>query len=201
IDGGLRASRKIGDTLYLVSSFRPQLKGLKPAQTDADKQANERLIREAGVADLLPHYRVNGGADRPLVASQDCVLPAALRPEESYRELILIASISLSARTVVDAACVGTNVNGIYVSPANLYIGGDGIGGNGNAASFTVLHKFALADGALDYRASGRVDGTLDWFNSAYFMDEYRDDLPIVTASQLRTGPTRRMLVLRQTTR
>jgi hypothetical protein len=199
-DGSLRASRKIGDTLYLISGFRPQLKGLKPgAQTDADKQANELLIRGAGVADLLPRYRTNDGADRPLVASQHCVLPADLRPDESYRELILITSISLSARTVVDATCLGTNVNGVHVSQANLYIGGDGIAGNGNPVSFTVLHKFALMDGALAYRASGRVDGTLNWLNTSYFMDEYRDDMRIVTASPLGTGHAVRLSVVRET--
>ena len=52
LDGWLRGSRKIGDTLYLVTSYRPRLSGLVlPADTTEIREANERRIRGASGAD------------------------------------------------------------------------------------------------------------------------------------------------------
>jgi hypothetical protein len=181
IDGWLRASRKIGDTLYLVNSWRPRLSGLQlPAESTAHKEANERRIRSARASELLPHYRVNGTADRQLVTTGDCVLPADLGANDAYSDLVVITALDLSERRVTDVNCISTNVNGVYVSQNSLYVGGQG---NPAAdASFTVLHKFALSGGNVDYRASGVVHGQIGWQNASYFMDEHDGDLRIVTS-------------------
>ena len=82
IDGWLRASRKIGNTLYLVNSYRPRLPGIRlPSDSPEAKRANELRVRTARASELLPHYRVNGADDRQLVTAGDCVLPAGSRRE------------------------------------------------------------------------------------------------------------------------
>ncbi|WP_129646348.1 beta-propeller domain-containing protein [Peristeroidobacter agariperforans] len=202
LDGWLRGSRKIGNTLYLVSSYRPRLAGLVlPADTLETKRANERRIREASAADLLPGYSINGGAELPLVTPRDCVLPANLSSADAYADLLVITALDLNERRVTDVNCVGTNVNGIYVSLDSLYVGGEGVAADG--APMTVLHKFGLNRGDITYRASGAVSGRIGWTNAAYFMDEYRGDLRIVTSradvhglSVLRETPDRRLVAM-----
>jgi hypothetical protein len=181
LDGWLRASRMIGDTLYLVNSYRPRLVGFElPASTDEKKRANERRIRSASASELLPSYRENGGAKQPLLVAGDCVLPADLDGNDAYSDLVVITAVSLSERRVTDVNCISTDVNGVYVARNSLYVGGIGI--SIPEATFTVLHKFALEGGDISYRATGVVGGQLPWQNPSYFMDEHDGNLRILTA-------------------
>ena len=181
LDGWLRASRMIGDTLYLVNSYRPRLGGFElPATTQKQKLANELRIRNASAAELLPSYRENGGAQRPLLAVGDCVLPVDLDSNDAYSDLVVITAVSLSERRVTDVNCISTDVNGVYVSRDSLYVGGVGL--SIPEATFTVLHKFALDGGDVSYRATGVVGGQLPWQNASYFMDEHDGNLRILTA-------------------
>ncbi len=196
-DGWLRASRKIGDTLYLVNSYRPRLAGMElPADSPDKQRANELRIRDAASRDLLPRYRVNGGAQSPLVGADDCVLPADLGANDAYADLVVISALSLTERRITDVNCVSTNVNGVYVSHDSLYVGGQGV--SIPEATFTVLHKFALNGGDVQYRASGVVSGQIGWQNASYFMDEHDDDLRIVTSQLAAENLVHRLHVLRE---
>ncbi len=188
IDGWLRASRKIGDTLYLVNSWRPRLSGFQlPADSPEAKRANELRIRGARASDLLPRN----------LAASDCVLPADLGDNDAYSDLVVITAISLTERRVTDVNCISTNVNGVYVSQDSLYVGGQTV--SIPEATFTVLHKFALNQGDVEYRASGIVSGQIGWQNASYFMDEHDGDLRIVTSDfRLDGSRVHRLHVLRE---
>ncbi len=189
LDGWLRASRKIGDTLYLVNSYRPRLTGIQlPADSDERKRANELRVRNASAADLLPSYRENGGAKRQLLEPGDCVLAAGLGVNDAYADLVVITAVDLSERRITDVNCVSTNVNGVYVSLDSLYVGGEN-GVSIPGAAVTVLHKFALNDGDISYRASGVVSGHIGWQNASYFLDEHESNSahPHVRSSLKRT--------------
>lgn len=193
LDGWLRASRKIGDTLYLVNSYRPRLTGLVlPAGTAEIKKANERRILTATAADLLPGYSIDGGAEQQLVKPGDCVLAAELSARDAFADLLVITAIDLRERRVTDVNCVSTNVNGIYVSINSLYVGGEGV--SANAVPMTAIHKFTLDNGDITYQASGTVSGRTGWMNASYFMDEHAGDLRIVTS----VTDVHRLSVLRQ---
>jgi hypothetical protein len=200
LDGWLRASRKIGDTLYLVNSYRPRLVGIQlPADSDERKRANELRVRNATEVDLLPGYRENGGAKRQLLEPGDCVLAADLGVNDAYADLVVITAVDLSERRITDVNCVSTNVNGVYVSLDSLYVGGENgvsIPGSGR----TVLHKFALHDGDISYRASGVVSGLIGWQNASYFLDEHASHLRILTSefSEVNGDFTHRLHVLRE---
>jgi hypothetical protein len=188
IDGWLRASRKIGDTLYLVNSWRPRLSGLQlPVDSPQAKRANELRIREARASELLPRH----------LAATDCVLPADLGDNDAYSDLVVITAIDLAGRRVTDVNCISTNVNGVYVSHDSLYVGGQTV--SIPEATFTVLHKFALHDGDVEYRASGIVSGQIGWQNASYYMDEHEGDLRIVTSDfRLDGSRVHRLHVLRE---
>lgn len=189
LDGWLRGSRKIGSMLYLVNSYRPRLAGIElPAQTDDVKRRNERRIREAKASDLLPKFRVNGGAAQSFVATGDCVVAADLDAAEAYTDLLVVTAVDLKERRIADSACISTNANGVYMSRDALYIGGEAYPDTSLAAAFTVLHKFSLAQNGVTYRASGVVRGRLGWLNASYFMDEFQGDLRIVSSQRAITG-------------
>lgn len=202
LDGWLRGTRKIGNALYLVNSYRPRLADLiLPADTQEKKEANERRIRNASAQELMPKVRVNGGAAQSLALPDDCVIAADLASDEAYTDLLVITTVDLNTRTISDVACTSTNLNGLYVSRDSLYIGGEGSPGTPDGSAFTVLHKFALEPSGVTYRASGVVGGQLPWWNASYFMDEHGDRLRIVTSQHSITGnPLHRLSVLQEAT-
>jgi hypothetical protein len=184
LDGWLRASRKIGSTLYLVNSYRPRLAGLAwPTDTEEKRQANERRVRNAGAQDLMPKVRINGGLAQQLATPGDCVIAADLASEEAYTDLLVITTVDLNERKVSDIDCVSTNVNGLYVSQDSLYVGGQA-SPQPHGVPITVLHKFALEANGVSYRATGGVPGHLPWTNASYFMDEYEGRLRVVTSRE-----------------
>jgi hypothetical protein len=198
LDGWLRGTRKIGNTLYLVNSYRPRLPGLVlPADTQEKKEANERRIRDARAQDLMPKVSINGGAAQQLATPGDCVIAADLQRDEAYTDLLVITSVDLSTRTIRDVECISTNINGLYVSRDSLYVAGED---TLTGSAFTFLHKFALEPSGVSYRASGVVGGRIPWWNASYFMDEHEGRLRIVSSEHsLSANPLHRLTVLEET--
>lgn len=198
IDGWLRASRKIGDVLYVVTSFHPRLLDLAlDANTTAQREENEGRIRAARADELLPGYRIDDRAAQPLVRATDCVVGSNLQSFHAYDHLLVITAIDLRERRITDSTCVNTNASGVYVSQSSLYIGGERSRNDGPGVA-TVLHKFALANGAISYAGSGAVDGQLGWTNPSYYMDERDDELRILTSQWSGAIPEHRLSILRQ---
>jgi hypothetical protein len=186
IDGWLSSSRKIGDTLYLVTSYRPRIPGLVfPPDSDEKRENNERLILRSPASALLPGYSENGGARRALVRSTDCLVTRQLGRDEGYIDLVVVSAIDLRGRRVTAANCLSTNTSSIFMSQKSLYVAGRG-SRPGVTAPITVLHKFHLDGTTLTYRATGGVPGSLGWSTPSYFMDEHDDDLRILTGDDNR---------------
>ncbi|MDO8210668.1 beta-propeller domain-containing protein [Conexibacter sp. CPCC 206217] len=167
VDGALRAARVVDGIVRLVTSASPQ------ALVDEDVRAQ--------VAGWVPHYRVRNRrtgrtATRPVSACTQVRRPA----EFSGFGLLTVLSIDLArGLTPVDSDSVLADVGTVYSSRDALYVASyaqqgtttdaaspdssvssDG-SGSGSTAS-TLIHKFALRpDGQTQYRASGRVAGSL----------------------------------------
>ncbi len=61
-DGHLVASRRIGETLYLITRHYPWTKGYQPYPADKIQQReNRRLLDAAPLSELLPGWRVDDG--------------------------------------------------------------------------------------------------------------------------------------------
>ncbi|MDI6790267.1 MAG: beta-propeller domain-containing protein, partial [Thermodesulfobacteriota bacterium] len=68
IDGYLIASRRIGETLYIVSRYTPYIEGYLPYPvTEKEKQYNAALLDGASLSDLLPDIKINGEEKGDLV--------------------------------------------------------------------------------------------------------------------------------------
>ncbi len=179
VEGALLNSRKIGDVLYLVSRTNPQIEGIQPlASTDAERENNERLISTTPTTDLLPGYRVNDGAEQPLVREGDCYLPETLNPNEGFADLVTVSAFNLREQALVSAVCVNAHLSGLYMSLDSLYLGTH----DGNwLDEKTGLHKFSVAEGDIEYRGTGLVPGTLNWSDPSFSMDEDQGYLRVVT--------------------
>jgi uncharacterized secreted protein with C-terminal beta-propeller domain len=194
LTGALRASRQIGNTLYMVTAYRPWLEGLIQLPKNAsEQQSNEQLIANSTLNDLLPSYSV-AGLKRPLVSANNCLLPSAIAPEHAYDSLLVVFALDLVSREIVDSTCLNADANIVYVSTQSLYVAGNAI--SMISSDQSVLHKFSLANNKIQYRGVGVVAGRPD---TSYFLDEYQDDLRIITTRfDATTGPVHQLTVLRE---
>lgn len=179
IEGAMLESRRIGDTLYLVTHSMPVIDGLISfATTEEQKIANERLIRDAHIADLLPHYQIKGGPKQPLVSADDCFVPRDLETNEGFANIVTISVIDLRNQRIAETLCLNAPISGLYASQHHLYLGGTDYADGQN----TVLHKFRMSANQIDYAATGVLPGTMGWTDPGYRMSEHEGNLRIVTS-------------------
>jgi len=200
IEGNLEGSRRIGNMLYLVTRYVPNIDGIEyAASSDEQKRANERLILNTPISDLLPHFQTNDGAIRSLVDAEDCLVTEGTEDFEGYADIITLSAIDLDSRQVTSSVCLNTNIQGIYSSTSGFYIGGSSSFSWFGSSRFTSVHKFKLDGNSIEYRASKSVAGVLGWNDASSRMSEFEDDLRIVTTdyNQSTNSPEHHLTILR----
>lgn len=190
IDGWLLSSRRIGEYVYLVTGYTPQVEGLSYAEADeATKLKNYQQIQALAMDDLLPKVHVNGQS-RLLNQAGDCLVPEQAGQADGARQITTITRVNTLQPTEMTSLCIMGRADAMYMSATNLYL-------TGSADNQTVLHKVALATD-VSYQASGVVKGTLGWqANPQFRMDEEQGYLRIVT-SDYQDKPVHQLSVLNQ---
>ena len=180
IDGVFVDSRRIGNTVYLVSRYTPHIDGLHYYVQTAEQQAeNEALLASITLDDLLPKITL-GGETRPLVAPERCF--ATTSGKDPYAVITSITAIPLDNPAGFSTTCYSEDAYGVYVSENALYLTQFRLDATTQDA-VTRVHKFALAGTAVSYRGSADVDGTVWRGGQADFrMSEYNGDLRLLAS-------------------
>lgn len=188
IDGSLVDSRRIGNQLYVVTTWRPSLNPqyLPASATAAQREAAIAALRPA---DVLPRLRRNGGASEPLMSETDCYV----------RNANASTTVQLTTVTVFDLAstnlartsrCFVGGTEALYMSANNLYLATTVYPVPVAAANIsfptdfrTDIHKFALGGGTVTYKGSGHVAGHLGWDRekTAFRLSEHNGDLRVLS--------------------
>lgn len=188
MQGTLVGSRRIDNTLYLVSQHHPWL---------AAEWAATQAERDAALADLqdtqvLPSVSVDGGAEAPLVRGEDCYV----QPGNGSRDLVIttVTAVDLAADGFRFASrCFMGGTEALYLSPRHLYLAtsrwtpptqdAQGRWVYPSAELFTDVHKFSVQGMDVTYRATGQVPGHLGWARdgTTYRMSEHNDDLRVLS--------------------
>lgn len=189
IDGLLLGSRLIGNTLYLVSTWSPDLTrfsvppGASPAVVDA-------ALKDLDTAAVIPTVRLDGGQPQPLVAEADCLVQKA--NASLALQLTSVTAIDLGSPSLARTSrCFAGGSEAVHIGASSVYLassrqytyGSDVVHTVFPANSRTDIHKFTLRGGQVDYGASGSVDGHLGWDlgRMPARMNEYQGDLRVVT--------------------
>ncbi len=192
IDGQLVGSRMIGNTLYVVSTWSPNLfKYALPANATASVQ--DATLASLSTSEVLPRVQTDNGPSEPLLADSDCYVQAsnaALRVQ-----ITSITAFDLSSATLQRSSrCFVGGAEALYMSPANVYLTSSryysydpSTTGLANAVfrseTTTDIHKFGLQGQTISYKGSGAVPGHLGWSKDklAYRMSEYQGDLRVLS--------------------
>ena len=179
IDGVFVDSRRIGNTVYVVSRHTPWTEGLHYPVTDAAEQAeNEALLAGVTLDDLLPKITING-TTRSLVAPENCYVTTGEEP--SYAVITTVTAIPIDDPDNFTTACYNEEAYGVYVSENALYFTEQRYGPELVGGDVTRIHKFALAGTNVNYRGSADIVGIIWRGGQADFrMNEYNGDLRLI---------------------
>lgn len=196
VDGHYLASRRIGETLYLVTRYTPNPPGVVayPAN-EAQRADNLRAIQTASLYALLPKWRLDGVEQGPLVGAASCYQDVAsdLAPSP---DLIVVSAIDLGHPGAMPRArCLTGASEALYVAPGALYVAASeqpygilpvnaGAQASYPAEARTRLHKFALGSSEPEYRGSASLHGHLGWDQDkkSFRMGEHQGVLRVATS-------------------
>jgi Beta propeller domain len=188
IDGHLVDSRRIGDSLVVVTAHRPTLP-LEFLPANASAGERDAAIARVTAADVLPRMRRNGGASEPLLADTDCYLQTANGSLDL--QLTTITVFDLRSPTLARSSrCFVGGSEALYMSTSHLYVATTRWSYPSDVLSIifppdirTDIHKFALSGGAVAYRGTGQVEGHLGWDpqKKSYRLSEHAGDLRVLT--------------------
>ena len=186
IDGRLTASRLIGNRLYLVTQWLPNLPAAVWASDERERRA---ALDRLGNADILPTITVGNAAPAPLVNETDCFVQPANASTAAEITTVTVIDLASTALTRRSRCFVGGS-EAVYLSTDSLYLAStryacttDARGLSYRQDTSTDLHKFKLIDDGLDYRGTGNVPGHLGWEpeKKSYRLSEYNGDLRVLS--------------------
>jgi uncharacterized secreted protein with C-terminal beta-propeller domain len=181
LDGVFVESRRVGNTVYIVSRYTPWLDGLNYYVATAEQQAqNEALLADATLDDLLPKITI-GGETRSLVAPQNCYVTTSDDTSNSP-VITTITAIPIDNPGQFTTACYNEDAYGVYVSERALYFT-EFRPNTATQQDITRIHKFALAGTVLAYRGSADIKGTV-WRGGQndFRMSEHDGDLRLLAS-------------------
>ena len=186
IDGVFVESRRIGNTVYIVSRYTPWIDGLNYYVATAEQQAeNQALLASVTLDDLLPKITI-AGETRSLVSPGNCYVTTN-DGTRNYASITSITAVPIDDPTNFTTACYNEDAYGVYVSENSLYFT-ELRPSTAAQRNITRIHKFALAGTSIRYRGSADIEGTVWRGGQADFrMNEYNGDLRLL-ASQFDWG-------------
>lgn len=181
IDGVFVESRRVGNTVYVISRYTPWIEGLNYYVTTPEQQAeNEALLAAATLQDLLPKITI-AGQTRSLVQPQNCYVTTN---DDTANNPVLtsITAVPINDPANFTTACYTEDAYGVYVSESSLYFAEQRPNTAGQS-DVTRIHKFALTGTQIGYRGSADIDGTVWRGGQADFrMSEHDGELRVLAS-------------------
>jgi uncharacterized secreted protein with C-terminal beta-propeller domain len=165
IDGVFVESRRIGNTVYIVSRHTPWIAGLNYYVSTAEEQAdNDALLTATPLEDLLPKITIAGDT-RPLVEPRNCYVTTAdddttAENIASHPVLTSITAVPIDNPANFSTTCYKESAYGVYVSESALYLA-EHRPDTSLRRDITRIHKFALGGTRVRYRGSADIEGTV----------------------------------------
>lgn len=210
-EGALRTSRRIGDSLYVISSASIRdpwgCAAVEPAIITSDSPvASTSLppvcekpapLTEAEVVKRMP-VDINGNKIKP----EDCLIPADYKDDDKRinGNITLVTKVDLTENAQHETTCISASAQHVYMNTKSIYLVGYG---NNND---TAINKLSINQGtmaspsekSINYVGSGRVAGYIDWNTAGSFsLNEHNDVLRVVTTQSEIDKVTNRLHTLK----
>jgi len=208
IDGHLIASRRIDDSLYLVTRYSPN-PGFLPAADAATQQDQAQQLEQLPLADLLPKVSVDGGGSTVLVDADAAYLPP-VASMAANPILTSVTRIDLAHPQQVRTLTILGSVETVSMSTTDLYLATSRYRGESDPILGTTwygytetdIHQVELAQGALRIGASGTVEGYIgrDTERAPFRLNAHEGVLRVVTSGDWGARGQNRVTLLGRST-
>jgi uncharacterized secreted protein with C-terminal beta-propeller domain len=175
IDGYLLETRRIDNTLYVVTRYTPQV------TLSGTMEARNAEIDALTLSQLLPQVSINGNKST-LVDPNQCFVDG---DATGYPTLMVVTAIDLADNSF-QSSCVTANMYSFYMSKKAIYLTQAEWSGENNEN--THIYKFSLTEAGPAYRGEGSADGA-PTANYNFSISEQDDVLRLVTTTWKATGP------------
>ncbi|MCB1670569.1 MAG: beta-propeller domain-containing protein [Gammaproteobacteria bacterium] len=193
LDGSLVSSRRVGDTLYVVTRYTPFIEGWIPYAYDVESlAANDALLSDVTLSELLPKAVDSNDNESDLVDAENCYLTTSNLEQGVNPSIVTVSAIPLTQPLEYQSTCFIGDSETLYMTPQSLYLATTRYEYSNlefdrlfyQPDHTTAVHKFALAESGITYRGSGQVKGHLGWTEDkkSFRMGENGDYLNIVTS-------------------
>ncbi len=180
MDGVFVDSRRIGNVVYILSRYAPNVESLiYSPQTAADQAHNQALLANLTLDDLLPKITING-VEQTLVDPANCYVSNDERVPD-YPVITSITAVPIDNPEGFVNTCYNDEVYGAYVSENAIYF--PQILGFELPDVFTRIHKFALGGTSVSYSGSADIEGQV-WVGGQqdFRMSESNGDLRVLSS-------------------
>ena len=180
IEGVFVESRRIGNVVYILSRYAPNVEGLfYSPQNAAESAHNEALLTNLPLDDLLPTITIDG-VTQPLVDPENCYLSNDERTAD-YAVITSITAVPIDDPRAFVNTCYNDEVYGVYVSESAIYF--PQILGFQLPDVFTRIHKFSLNGTSVAYTGSADIEGQV-WRGGQqdFRMSEKDGDLRVLSS-------------------
>lgn len=199
LDGRLISTRRIGNQLYLVTRYTPDLPEYDPVPGDpAAEERSAEILAAATLDDLLPRMAVNGTDVGALVAPERSFLPPREADALPEPGLITVTALDLDDPENRTTQSVAGGAETLYMSPESLFVAttryppplrfeddpAEDAEGPEILQESTMIHKFRLTREGPVYAGSGAVPGHLGWEvgKRPFRMSEYDGTLRVASS-------------------
>ncbi|HET7730200.1 MAG TPA: beta-propeller domain-containing protein [Usitatibacter sp.] len=215
LDGQYVSSRRIGDRLYVISRYVPNVVNFSygAAAGTATYSANLTTLANTPLAALLPKARVNDGPSVGLVAASSMHAPP-LGTRTRVADMIVVTAIDIVQARIVQALGIVGSVDAVYTAPGNLYLASsryDARDAYGTllpepVVPVTDVHQIRLGADGMSLVGSGSIEGAVggaDPDKAAFRFGEHQGRLGVVTSavgSPWGAGAKNRLTILEPST-
>lgn len=183
IDGVFVESRRIGNTVYLISRYTPWIDGLHYyVQTPEQQAENDAILANVTLDDLLPKIRFGDEAPQALVFPDHCYVTTNATDRVDNAVITGITAIPLDDPRNFTTMCFSEDAYGTYVSENAVYFAQHRTD-TAAQRDVTRIHKFGLAGTSVNYRGSADITGVIWRGGQADFrMNEHNGDLRLISS-------------------
>ncbi len=187
IDGVFVESRRIGNVVYIISRYAPNVPGIVFYPTSAtDTANNETLLAGISLDDMLPKITIDGVSET-LVDPTNCYVTNDDRIPD-YPVITNITAVPIDNPKEYTNTCYNDEVYGAYVSENAIYFP-QVLWYLWPNDMQTRIHKFELQGTAVRYRGSGDIEGQVWRGGQADFrMSEQGGDLRVLSSKYNRNN-------------
>ncbi|MEI8326900.1 MAG: beta-propeller domain-containing protein [Betaproteobacteria bacterium] len=196
IEGGYVQSRRIADTVYVVTRHTPNLAlpfGGSAVKSDGKTPSDEfaNMVAQLKVADVVPKLTIDG-VSQPLFEAKNCFIqnPQDASAINPYPVISSITAVNLNDPRQSTSVCYLGDAYGIYMAASALYItqsrykATQDLVSVSDSTADSRVHKFGLAGQSITYKGSADVPGTV-WSSGQgeFRMSEFAGALRMLTTS------------------